>query len=87
MRLASVFPGSEGAWRRRAFSELDALVELPNSYYGPGVPYTMRFADIDPILTGWSRENQIPLYTEYKDSEVRAFEIVGLSGQRSQICI
>lgn len=45
------------------------------------------FAELDPILEDWSRERRIPLSTEYKDEEVRSFQLVDQTGGQYQIWI
>jgi hypothetical protein len=47
----------------------------------------MTFDDIDPVIEPWSAERQVHLFRRYRDDEVRSWEIVGASGQRSQIWI
>ncbi len=46
-----------------------------------------RFEQIDPVIRQWSHERQLPLYTEYKETEVRSFEVPGSSGAACQIWI
>jgi len=46
----------------------------------------MNFAHIDPPLRAWANRNRLPLSTQYKDVEVRSFELAGSSG-RAQIWI
>lgn len=45
------------------------------------------FAQLDPTITQWSRNRQIPLFTHYKDEDVRSFQVVGSSGAKCQIWI
>ena len=44
-------------------------------------------AELDPILREWSSDNRIPVFTHYKDEDVRSFQVVGPSGAQSQIGI
>lgn len=45
------------------------------------------FAQFDPIIEQWSSDRQIPLFTRYKDEDVRSFQVVGSSGTECQIWI
>jgi hypothetical protein len=45
------------------------------------------FAQLDPIIRQWSSDRQVPLFTRYKDEDVRSFRIVGSSGTECQIWI
>lgn len=45
------------------------------------------FGQLDPIIEQWSSDRQIPLFTQYKDEEVRSFQVVGPSGAQCQIRI
>jgi hypothetical protein len=45
------------------------------------------FSPYDPVIERWSRRRRIPLFTSYRDDEVRAFEIVTPLGERRQIWI
>lgn len=47
----------------------------------------MSYATIDEALSGWARENQLHLYTHYRDVEVRSVEIVSRHGDRFQIWV
>lgn len=48
----------------------------------------MNYKSIDAVLSRWSVSRSVPLLTQYKDEEVRAFEVVGkLSKRQFQIWI
>jgi hypothetical protein len=44
-------------------------------------------AQLDPTIRQWSSDRQIPLFTRYKDEDVRSFEVIGSSGATCQIWI
>lgn len=45
------------------------------------------FEQVDPVILEWSEERHLPLYTRYKDEDVRSFQVVGASGASCQIWI
>lgn len=47
----------------------------------------MNFTSIDSIIEQWSRDNDLPLYTQYREAEVRSFEVVLPTGERRQIWV
>jgi len=42
----------------------------------------MNYESIDPVLSRWAVSRSVPLLTQYKDEEVRAFEIIGKKSKR-----
>jgi len=40
----------------------------------------MNFSHIDPTVRAWATNNRLHLSTQYKDAEVRSFELVGPAG-------
>jgi len=47
----------------------------------------MSYDQIDPAIQAWASNHTLPVYTQYKDVEVRSVELVGVSGQKVQIWI
>ena len=45
----------------------------------------MNFAAVDPELHEWAMQRNLPLSTNYQDSEVRSFQLASASGKRVQI--
>ncbi|HEY0048628.1 MAG TPA: hypothetical protein VGB68_05040, partial [Pyrinomonadaceae bacterium] len=46
-----------------------------------------RYETIDSILNNWANKRNLHLYKNYKDEEVRSFEIVNTQGDRYQIWV
>lgn len=47
----------------------------------------MGYEKIDTILNLWATKHNLPMYTIYKEIEVRSFQIVNSDGQQFQIWI
>jgi hypothetical protein len=47
----------------------------------------MNISAVDGILEAWSKRQEIPLQTSYRDENVRSFEFVGSNGVQFQIWI
>ena len=45
------------------------------------------FEDLDPVIVEWSQAMRLPLYTRYRDDDVRSFQVVGISGASCQIWV
>ena len=47
----------------------------------------MNFSPVDAAILSWATRHGLHLYTEYRDEEVRAVEIIDASGARYQIWV
>jgi hypothetical protein len=47
----------------------------------------MSYNSIDPVIQEWAKKHSLPVYTQYKDVEVRSMELVSVNGKRAQIWI
>lgn len=47
----------------------------------------MSYSEIDPILSRWAARRNLQVLTEYRDVEVRTFEVVDRGGARFQLWI
>jgi predicted SAM-dependent methyltransferase len=49
--------------------------------------FKMKYADIDKVLTPWSKRHGLHVFTKYRDEEVRSIDVVDDAGGRYQIWI
>lgn len=65
--------------RRGGAEQFELLEHIPIGNFGPIV--AMNFSRLDPAIRGWVSRKRVPLSTQYQDSEVRSFELVGTVGR------
>ena len=49
--------------------------------------FKMNYAEIDKVLTPWSKRHGLHVFTKYRDEEVRSIDVVDDAGDRYQIWI